>query len=130
MKKRQARAARFGTGALAIDTTTSSGPDAAALALKKRAERFGTHAGVETGVSKLDTALPERRAKRGRGEDNNDDPGLRQVRGGGTRVHGPAGGRSRSRRGADRPTGVQRSGLSEKDRLAAEARKKRFAAMS
>ncbi len=127
LKKRKARAARFGAPA--------EEGDAEAGKVVERAKRFGTGGEANGGVGKLDQALPmdrERRGKRGRESGNAlDDPGLKQGRGGK--------GRSQGRRGRDdkrgeKPTGVQkaiskatRSFSSEKDRLAAEARKKKFA---
>lgn len=104
--------------------------------LRDRAKKFGT---VPAPVKGLDEALPEHGAKRRR---NNFDDGGR----GGKRFRGNDGGPRRGngfRRGGGgngRPTGnrngnnnnrdnrIGRRGFSEKDRLAAEARKAKFAA--
>ena len=74
----------------------------------------------------------EKRGKRGLEESNYDDPGLRQGRGGKRRFPGRGGrdnNNNSSRRG-ERPDGVkkQSTNTNERDRAAAEARKKRFAA--
>lgn len=104
--------------------------------LRERAKKFGT---APAPVKGLDEALPEHGAKRRR---NNFDDGGR----GGKRFRGNDGGPRRGngfRRGGGgngRPTGnrngnnnnrhnrIGRNGFSEKDRLAAEARKAKFAA--
>lgn len=104
--------------------------------LRERAKKFGT---LPVPVKGLDEALPEHSAKRHR---NNFDDGGR----GGKRFRGNDGGPWRGngfRRGGGggtgQPTGnrngnnnnrdnrIGRSGFSEKDRLAAEARKAKFA---
>jgi hypothetical protein len=87
--------------------------------------------GDGTGVGKLDEALPMEREKRGKRaleESAYDDPGLKQARGGKRRFQG-RGGRDNSRRG-EKPDGVKKQSatVSDRDRAAAEARKKRFAA--
>jgi SAP domain-containing ribonucleoprotein len=131
LKKRKARAERFGTAAATTEPTTAE-LDAEALRALERAKRFGTGQTAEgTGVGKLDEALPmerEKRGKRGLEESAYDDPGLRQGRGGKRRFHG-RGGRDNNRRG-ERPEGVKKQSMSvsDKDRAAAEARKKRFTA--
>lgn len=135
MAKRKARAERFGTSAApgANGDAEESKEDDAQKALE-RAKRFGNS---ENAVGKLDMALSqerERGLKRKGGAERDvemDDPGLlRRGRGrGGFRgrrrgVGGPGG------RGG-RPDGVRKEGLaysSDRDRSAAEARKKRFAA--
>lgn len=104
--------------------------------LRERAKKFGA---VPAPVKGLDEALPEHGTKRHR---NNFDDGGR----GGKRFRGNDGGPRRGngfRRGGGgngRPTGnrngnyrnrdnrIGRNGFSEKDRLAAEARKAKFAA--
>jgi len=132
LKKRKARAERFGTGAATESSTaTATETDAEALRTLERAKRFGTGQTSDgNGVGKLDEALPmdrERKGKRGREEGAYDDPGLKQGRGGKRRFPG-RGGRNDSRRG-ERPEGVKKqTGLNDKDRTAAEARRKRFAA--
>lgn len=119
LAKRQKRAARFGI--------QESNEDA--LKALERAKRFGTgEVGDKVAVRGLDEALPERAArgqKRGRG---GDDGGRRDGQEKRSRVKG--GGRNRRERSGTPNNGVKKagSGLNDKDRLAAEARKKRFAA--
>ena len=119
LAKRQKRAARFGI--------QESNDDA--LKALERAKKFGTgDAEDKVAVKGLDEALPERAArgqKRGRG---GDDGGRRDGREKRSRVRG--GGRERRERSGTPKDGVKKAGsrLSDKDRLAAEARKKRFAA--
>ncbi len=131
LKKRKARAERFGTGAATESGTTAEG-DAETLKALERAKRFGTgQTGDGNGIGRLDEALPmerERKAKRSREDGIYDDPGLKQGRGGKRRFPG-RGGRSEGRRG-ERPDGVKKpaSGMSDRDRTAAESRRKRFAA--
>lgn len=114
LEKRRARAARFG-----IKETDSD-----ALKAIERAKKFGTgDAGDRAAVKGLDEALPERGVKRGRGREDRDGGEGRgekrsKVRGGRQRSQTPKEGRAKAGRG---------SGLSEKDRLAAEARKAKFA---
>lgn len=127
LKKRKARAERFGAPIQEVDEDVQKAVD--------RAKRFGTDGHENGGVEKLDQALPmerERTAKRGRdGESALDDPGLKYGRGGKRRLEGKGG--KNDRRG-ERPTGVQKAVSkaaatfsSEKDRKAADARKKKFA---
>ena len=128
MKKRKARAERFGTATTQTDPNSTSNPDAEAAKALERAKRFGTETTSEgTGIGKLDEALPMERERKRKGQGNFDDPGLKQQRTrGGFRGRG---GRSNSRPRGDKPDGVRKvtsGGLSEKDKLAAEARKKRF----
>jgi len=131
LRKRKARAERFGTGATTTEAATS-GTDAEALKALERAKRFGAGQTADgTGVGKLDEALPmerERKGKRGLEETAYDDPGLKPARGGKRSFHG-RGGRDNGRRG-EKPDGVKKQSatVSERDRAAAEARKKRFAA--
>ena len=126
LKKRKARADRFGPAA---DDARAEAEKAA-----ERAKRFGTGNAENGGVAKLDEALPmerERKGKRRRGgESALDDPGLKQGRGGKRSFRGSG----RNDRRGEKPTGVQKAVSkapgafsSEKDRLAAEARKKKFA---
>ena len=136
MKKRKARAERFGT----TNTGVTDGADIEALKAIERAKRFGnTQAASGDGVGKLDEALSMERARKGkRGREENggsmDDPGLNQGRGGKRRFQG-RGGRGGSRPGGQKPEGVKKNGgataksafSSAQDRLAAEARKKKFA---
>lgn len=112
LAKRAARAARFG---LADSHTPSNSTEEASKALE-RAKRFGGVGGEEEGgnaVKGLDRALPERGArKRGRGGEEE-------------RVGKRRGGRERERKNGNGKGGG--GGVREKDRVAAEARKKRFA---
>ncbi|KIW15951.1 hypothetical protein PV08_06001 [Exophiala spinifera] len=143
MAKRKARAERFGTGAAVANGETGAvgteGADAEALKALERAKRFGTG---QTAMGKLDEALPSDSKrdsrKRGRTEEDStmDDPGLRRGFGGRGRGGGRGGrfqGRGRDnsqRRRGDRPGGVSKpfgAFSTEADRLAAEARKKKFA---
>lgn len=127
LRKRKARAERF--GAPVQDT------DAEAEKVAERAKRFGTGNAANGSVGKLDEPLPVeriRRGKRGRdGENALDDPGLKQGRGGKRRFEGRGG---RNDKKGERPSRVQKFASKvgnvfsgEKDRLAAEARKKKFA---
>ena len=103
LEKRQKRAARFGI------TETSQD----ALKAIERAKKFGTGSeGDKNAVKGLDEALPERRPKRGRAVES--DGGRDGKR---SRVRGERDGRA---------TGG--AALNEKDKAAAEARKRRFAA--
>jgi len=132
--KRQKRAQRFGT----TDPASSE-----ALKALERAKKFGTTASDSSAalVKGLDEPLPERTkgTKRGRGdkdEGENARAGSKPRRqgGGGRRDQG---GRNGGRRGAGgrkrdgksgSPAPGKANGLSEKDRVKAEARKSRFAA--
>ena len=142
MAKRKARAERFGTGAAAAvnGETGENGTDGDAQKALDRARRFGTG---QTAMGKLDEALPEERErgsrKRGRAEEASamDDPALRKGFGGrGGRLRGRGGrdGRDGSRRRTgEKPTGVSKQAgafSSEADRLAADARKKKYASAS
>jgi SAP domain-containing ribonucleoprotein len=138
MAKRKARAARFGTATEDSGATGTENKDNETQRALERAKRFGTG---QTAMGKLDEALPMQREKgeRKRVAEGNvmDDPGLKGGRRGGKRFRGGrgsgrpnGGGRQNSNRG-ERPTGVVKSQpayVSDKDRLAAEARKKKFAA--
>ncbi|KAH8427370.1 SAP domain-containing protein [Aspergillus melleus] len=148
LKKRKARAEKFGI--------TEETKAAVADAEKKleRAKRFGTEGGDKAGagVEKLDVALPsENPRKRDRAENDQGERGDRKRhfggrghfrgrghfhgrggRGGRGPGRGGRGGRGRGGRGSDnhrgqRPHPNNASGLSEKDKAAMEARKKRFA---
>ncbi|EXJ95480.1 hypothetical protein A1O1_00602 [Capronia coronata CBS 617.96] len=144
MAKRKARAERFGTanGGETGAAGTENADDEAQKALE-RAKRFGTG---QTAVGKLDEALPtepdRRSRKRNRTDDSGalDDPALIRSFGGrgsgrgrGGRLQGRGGRDNSRRRMGDKPVGVpKQAGIftSEADRLAAEARKKRFASAS
>jgi SAP domain-containing ribonucleoprotein len=111
LQKRQARAARFGTTA----EPDSENIDSEASRALERAKRFGTTGGENSAMGKLDEALPMKRERGG------DRPG----RGGGKRGRG---GRD-VRQGSQGPVGVtkrQPAYVSERDKAAAEARRKKF----
>ena len=131
MEKRKARAERFKTGVQSnadATTTETATPDTDVLKNLERAKRFGTGT---TAIGMLDDALPSER-ERGRGKKRGpvpeasvlDDPGLKK--------HFSKAGRfgNRKKGNGSKPTGVVKSTSSahnDKDRQAAEARKKRFA---
>jgi SAP domain-containing ribonucleoprotein len=138
MAKRKARAERFGTAAAPSGEAEGATEDSEAARALERAKRFGTG---QNAVGKLDEALPEERErgsrKRGRTDETSamDDPALRRGFGGRGRGRGgrlrDRGGRDNSRRRTgEKPAGVSKSGAfsTDADRLAAEARKKKFAA--
>ncbi|PLN83709.1 hypothetical protein BDW42DRAFT_164503 [Aspergillus taichungensis] len=137
LKKRKARAEKFGI------TEDSQAAIAEAEQRLERAKRFGGEAEVpaNAGVSKLDEALPsEQPRKRGRGQnDQGGRGGKRRDVGGRGQGQGQNQGRNgrgrggrpqgRNQQGGARPNnGGGQAAMSEKDRLAMEARKKRFAA--
>ncbi|KAK4940963.1 hypothetical protein LTR10_019007 [Elasticomyces elasticus] len=139
LAKRKARAERFGTANEDVGAAGTEDADTEAARALERAKRFGTG---QTAMGKLDEALPSEfgRAgrKRGRTEETSamDDPALRRNFSGRGRGGGRGGrfrGRGRDdsrRRTGERPTGVAKSSnvfSSEADRLAAEARKQKFA---
>ena len=126
MAKRKARAERFGTAPTNGDATESAEKTDEAAQNLERAKRFGTG---ENAMGKLDQALSterERGAKRKGGAEGAEleDAGLiRKFRGRGgfrgaprRKVGGPHG-------GAPRPAAYN----NEKDKAAADTRKKRFA---
>lgn len=132
LKKRKARAEKFGI-------TESQAAIAEAEKQLDRAKRFGTgaadpNAGV--GVRGLDEALPlEKSRKRGRDNEQGGRGGKRRNfggrnrfrrQGGGSGGGGGGGNRNKSTNGGgEKPQPAQ---LSEQDRAAMEARKKRFSA--
>lgn len=133
MQKRKARAERFKTGGQAkadAEVTETASADADALKNLERARRFGTG---QTAIGKLDEALPSERERGPRGQKRGgvpeasalDDPGLKKN----FDRHGRFA--KRRRGGPDKPTGVAKPATtaftSDRDREAAEARKKRFA---
>lgn len=138
MAKRKARAERFGTGNAAANGEGTKDADNEEEKALERAKRFGTG---QTAMGKLDEALPTERErglrKRGRTDEDStlDDAGLRKGFGGhgrgrGGRFRGRGGRDNSRRRQGDRPTGVVKAAgafSSEADRLAADARKKKFA---
>ncbi|ODM20965.1 hypothetical protein SI65_04018 [Aspergillus cristatus] len=127
LKKRKARAEKFGI------TEESQAAIAQAEKNIERAKRFGTGVDVDTGVGVkgLDEPLPqEKTRKRGRNDEQGGRGGKRRNFGG--RGHRPrrGGGQGGNRNktnngGSEKP---QQTQLSEQDRAALEARKKRFAA--
>ncbi|KAH1417599.1 hypothetical protein KXV70_000718 [Aspergillus fumigatus] len=127
LMKRKARAEKFGI------TEESKAAIAEAEKQLERAKRFGTvvHPTPAGGVKGLDEALPtEKSRKRGRGDnDQASRGGKRRDIGGRGKFRGKGrGNRNQNQRNegnAGKTSG--QSNLSEKDRLAMEARKKRFA---
>lgn len=122
LRKRKARAAKFG---IVEDTETALKEAEKQL---ERTKRFGIGGGAEAsanvGVRGLDEALPDERTRKrsrndqgGRGGKRHDNGRNRNRRGNGNQ--------SRSGGGSNAPSG--QTNLSEKDALAMEARKKRFA---
>jgi SAP domain-containing ribonucleoprotein len=137
LEKRKARAARFGTTPASTTTDGTTEKDTEAQRALERAKRFGT-TGEKSAMGKLDEALPMTREKKGERKRGADDSGLKGRGGGGKRSRGGGGGGERGRRGnsaaprsGEKPVGVvkvQPAFVSEKDRAAAEARKKKFGA--
>lgn len=124
LRKRKARAAKFG---IVEDTETAVKEAEKQL---ERAKRFGTGSGggaeasANVGVRGLDEALPDERTRKrsrndqgGRGGKRRDNGRNRNRRGNGNQNRGG---------GGDNAPSGQRT-LSERDALAMEARKKRFA---
>jgi len=118
-KKREDRAKRFGRNSEDIDKEKEKALE--------RAKKFGTDTGGAVGVKGLDEALTDDRSrKRGRAEDD----GPRQGRGARSKIarsgdrkgRGRDGGGSRQNGGAEKPTFSN-----DKDKEAAESRKKRWA---
>ena len=128
LEKRRKRAERFGLKESDEDATKAL----------ERAKRFGTgSADDKITVKGLDEALPERVAGRKRGQGDGDGEraqkrrsGERNRSGGNEQKRSRAGERNSSRVKRNGGGGEKRAaiGLSEKDRLAADARKKRFSA--
>lgn len=131
LKKRKARAEKFGI------TEESKAAIEEAERKLERAKRFGTAAGekTEVGIGRLDEALSsEKPRKRGRDNDQGGRGGKRRDVGGRNRFQRRGRGGNQNGRGQGQPKSNGNagndtsSGLSEKDRLAMEARKKRFGA--
>lgn len=141
MERRKARAERFKTGGQATaenESTEQITGDAEVLKNMERAKRFGTGSSA---IGMLDSALPSERERGSRGKKRSagveqefatpDDPGLKQNFNRKGR-HG----RDKRRKGTPgaKPTGIAKSTpvafTNDKDRQAAEARKKRFAGAS
>lgn len=123
MAKRKARAERFKTNSDAPvegEASEEATTDSEALKKLERSKRFGD---TQSGVSKLDEALPPDgpRGRRGGKRHPDDAQGNRRGRGFDKRRRG----------GPGKPTGVSKPAAaytSKGDRDAAEARKKRFTA--
>jgi SAP domain-containing ribonucleoprotein len=125
LEKRKKRAAKFGA---VVDD------DKEAQQKLERAKRFGTATDGGEAVKGLDEALPERTRKRGRMDGDGGDGGRggkrRDFGGRGRgrrRGGGGGGGGGGGTRESQKADGGPKPVYSEKDRLAAEARKKRFA---
>jgi SAP domain-containing ribonucleoprotein len=127
LKKRKARAEKFGI------TEESKAAIAEAEKQLERAKRFGTavQPTPASGVKGLDEALPtEKSRKRGRGENEQASRGgKRRDVGGRGKFRGKGrGNRNQTQRNEGNAGKTsEQSNMSEKDRLALEARKKRFA---
>ncbi|KAL8939052.1 MAG: hypothetical protein Q9211_002915 [Gyalolechia sp. 1 TL-2023] len=133
IEKRKKRAARFGivTDGAEKDSAKLAADDA--VKALERAKKFGTADANKPAVKGLDEALPERK-KRGRAGDDDGARGNKRSRGG--RRDGTTDSRSRSKSKPTERTGAIKNGDNgtantqtaqrERDRLAAEARKKRF----
>lgn len=133
LKKRKARAEKFG-----ITEESQAAIDSAEKKLE-RAKRFGTadeEAPSVESVSRLDQALPERSRKRGHGDNEQGGRGGKRRnfqgrnnqrnRGRGNRNQGQNQKQGQSQKSSTNNAAA--NGLSEKDKAALEARKKRFAA--
>lgn len=133
LEKRKKRAARFGTANDGAEKDSAKAASEEAIKALERAKKFGTADTSKPVVKGLDEALPERK-KRGRGAEDDGGRGNKRSRGG--RHNGNAERRSRSKskpregkavvaNGDSKPTN-SKAAQNDKDRLAAEARKKRF----
>ncbi|KAL9018367.1 MAG: hypothetical protein Q9185_004336 [Variospora sp. 1 TL-2023] len=142
IEKRKKRAARFGIVTDGAEKDSAKAMSEDAIKALERAKKFGTADASKPAVKGLDEALPERK-KRGRGAEEDGGRGNKRSRGG--RRAGNADRRSRSRsKSKSSKTGESKRAVTngdtksstddakaaqkEKDRLAAEARKKRFGA--
>lgn len=137
IEKRKKRAARFGivTEGAEKDSAKTAADDA--VKALERAKKFGTADDSKPVVKGLDEALPERK-KRGRGREDDSGRGNKRSRGG--QRNGTTHSRTRSKSKPAERKGVTKNednkntdakvAQMEKDRLAAEARKKRFGASS
>ncbi|KAL8728285.1 MAG: hypothetical protein Q9181_005400 [Wetmoreana brouardii] len=139
IEKRKKRAARFGISTTGAENDTAKAAAEEAVKALERAKKFGIADGSKPAVKGLDEALPERSKKRGRGGEEDGGRGSKRAKGG--RRNGDER-RSRSKsKGAERKktegkgaeaktaaatNGDAKAAQKEKDRLAAEARKKRF----
>ncbi|KAL8651087.1 MAG: hypothetical protein Q9210_003453 [Variospora velana] len=137
IEKRKKRAARFGIVTDGAEKDSAKAMSEDAIKALERAKKFGTADASKPAVKGLDEALPERK-KRGRGAEEDGGRGNKRSRGG--RRAGNADRRSRSRSKSKTGEGKRavtngdakstdaKAAQKEKDRLAAEARKKRFGA--
>jgi len=123
LEKRRARAKKFG-----MEET-----DEEAMKKIEREKKFGTQGGESGGPKGLNEALPERRPKRGRDDQDGGRGDFKRGRGrgrfnGGGGRGGGNGGRGPRRDGGrvEKSIGGGSNWMSEKDRAAAEARKSRF----
>ncbi|KAI4126386.1 MAG: hypothetical protein LQ338_003783 [Usnochroma carphineum] len=133
IEKRKKRAARFGIVTDGAEKDSAKAASEDAIKALQRAKKFGTADASKPTVRGLDEALPERK-KRGRGAE--DDSGRGNKRSRGARRNGAADRRSRSKSkptetkaavaNGDAKSADAKAAQREKDRLAAEARKKRF----
>ncbi|KAL8831924.1 MAG: hypothetical protein Q9170_005086 [Blastenia crenularia] len=133
IEKRKKRAARFGivTDGAEKDSAKAAADDA--VKALERAKKFGTADFTKPAVKGLDEALPERK-KRGRVGEDDGGRGNKRSRGG--RRSGTADRRSRSKSklrdgkaatsNGNTKSADAKAAQKEKDRLAAEERKKRF----
>ncbi|KAI9375496.1 hypothetical protein BJX61DRAFT_531564 [Aspergillus egyptiacus] len=127
VKKRKARAEKFG-----ITEESQAAIDEAERKLQ-RAKRFGISAAEAPSaesISRLDQALPEKSRKRGRGDNDQGARGgkRRSMNGRNNQRHRGRGNRNQNQgQRQKRGTNNAENGLSEKDKQAMEARKKRFA---
>lgn len=136
LAKRKKRAEKFG---IVEDDETARKEAQKQL---DRAKRFGTGAAAESsssvGIKGLDEALPEERSRKrgrneqgGRGGKRRDVGRNRNRRGDGNQnrnAGGQNGNSAKTAQSGQSGQGTQQKGWDEKDRLAMEARKKRFAA--
>ncbi|KAL9044566.1 MAG: hypothetical protein Q9214_002304, partial [Letrouitia sp. 1 TL-2023] len=117
LEKRKKRAARWGTVVSAAESDSAKAVSEDAIKALERAKKFGTVDASKGPVKGLDEALPERSRKRGRGGDD----GYERERGGKNRRVNQGG---RKAEKVDGGGGGADAAQKEKDRLAAEARKK------
>ncbi|KAL9611466.1 MAG: hypothetical protein Q9167_003903 [Letrouitia subvulpina] len=125
LEKRKKRAARWGTLLPSAESDTAKAASEDAIKALERAKKFGTVDASKGPVKGLDEALPERSRKRGRGGDD----GYERERGGKSRKVNHGGRKAGSEAKAEKVNGGgggADAAQAEKDRLAAEARKKRW----
>ncbi|KAI4164327.1 MAG: hypothetical protein LQ342_001973 [Letrouitia transgressa] len=125
LEKRKRRAARWGTVVSSAESDTAKVASEDAIKALERAKKFGTVDASKGPVKGLDEALPERSRKRGRGGDD----GYERERGGKSRRDNQGGRKAGPEAKAEKVDGGGKgadAAQREKDRLAAEARKKRW----